>query len=132
MLRYKSDDDTQGSIWISEFKSMEKLSEQLTFILLILYQLDTDTQELFRADIEHFESIYANLKFMRQVKHRDGLVDDHPIEYYGRDYGAYDPFKYKDNTEKQINSISLEIMGVLGRIIRTTRERGIVIGDEMG
>lgn len=115
---------------MSQFKGMDSLSDQLNFILVLLYSLDGDTQALFEPEIKKFEDITMDIDFMRLVKHRDALVNDYPAEYFGRDYSSDDPFIFNAELEKQINEISLEIKSVLGRVLKTMAKEEIVISDE--
>lgn len=131
-MRVQDDEaQAQAQYWISEFKGIEKLAEQLQFILVLLYSQPEEIKNLFEAEILKFEKIWGDIKFMREVKHRDSLVNDYPSEYFGMDYGEDDPFKFKEDVEKRINKLSLEIMGVLGRIIKSTSTLGIIIGDDV-
>lgn len=123
-------EEFQYNHWISEFKSMTKLSEMLNFILVILYSLEEDVAKLFEAEIKHFEQISQDLKFMRAVKHRDAMIEEYAVEYFGKDYKEDDPFRFRKNTEIRIKKVELEIMGVLGRVIKTLKSQGIIISDE--
>lgn len=119
------------TLWITQFKSIEKLSEQLKFVVTILYSLEGKKQELFEAEIKKFEDIMMDLPFMRKVKLRDALVDDYPAEYYGRDYGGDDPFRYDKTVESAIADISLQLMAVLGRIIKVSKDNELFIDGDM-
>ena len=131
-MNYLPDDsDSQGNMWLAEFKSMEKLEEQLQFVIVILYSLSDDLQELFHAEIQRYEKIWSDINFMRDVRLRDSLVKEYPAEYFGRDYGGDDPFIFNMQVEVRINKLQLELMGVLGRIIKSTRGSGFVLGDEV-
>lgn len=115
---------------LSQFKSIETLTEQMNFILVLLYSLDGDKQTIFEAEIKKFEDILSDVKFMRRVRHRDALVKDYPAEYFGRDYGEGDPFQFRQKLEKEIKEIEIELMGVLGRIIKVMSQTTIVLGDD--
>lgn len=124
------DDNWQFINIMSQFKGMDSLSDQLNFILVLLYSLDGDTQALFEPEIKKFEDFTMDVDFMRLVKHRDSLVKEYPSEYFGKDYPEDDPFLFNPKLEKQINEISLEIMSVLGRVLKTMGREEIVIDDE--
>ena len=115
---------------MTHFKSIETLTERLDYILVLLYSLDGESQALFEAEIKKFENILTDIDFMRQVKYRDSLVRDYPTEYYGRDYSQEDPFLFLPDLEKQINEINIEIMAVLGRIIKVMSDSEVHIGDD--
>lgn len=123
-------DDFEYNQWIVQFKSIEKINEALSFVLTLLYSLDGSKQVLFEAEIKKFENIFTNLNFMRRVKHRDSLVQDYPSEYFGKDYGADDPFMYQADVEEVISNLNLELMSVLGRIIKVSKESELILGDE--
>lgn len=123
-------DDAQGNFWLSEFKGIKSFREQLSYILGILYSLEPETQELFQADMQKMEKLFLNMNFYREVEHRDALVQDYPAEYFGKDYGDDDPFLFKARTEQQITKLSLELLGILGRIIKANRGKGINVSDE--
>ena len=115
---------------LSQFKSIDTLTEKLNFVLILLYSLEGDKQAIFEAEIKIFENIVSNVKFMRQVKHRDSLVKEYPTEYFGRDFGEGDPFLFKNKLEEEINEIEIQMMGVLGRVIKVMAPSQVVIGDE--
>lgn len=117
--------------WISQFKSMTKLSEQLQFILLILNSLEGDSQEQFYNELTKFEEYFTDQEFMRKVKARDALIDSNPAEYYGRDFGEDDPYQYDQELEKNITEISMDILTTLGRVIKLMKSRDIAIPDEI-
>lgn len=123
-------EDSQGNIWLSEFKGIKSFREQLSYILGILYSLEPETQQLFDADIKKLERLFLNINFYREAEHRDALIKDYPAEYFGKDYGDDDPFLFKQNVEMQITKLSLELLGILGRIIKANRGKGINVGDE--
>jgi len=124
------DDNWQFINLMSQFKGMDSLSDQLNFILVLLYSLDGETQTLFEPEIKKFEDFTLDIDFMRKVKHRDSLVKNYASEYFGRDYTEDDPFLFNPDLEKQINEISLEIKSVLGRVLKTMAREEIVIDDE--
>lgn len=115
--------------WIAQFRTMEKLTDQLRFILTILYSLDAETQKQFHEQILKFEKIFESQNFMRKVKHRDALIENYATEYFGEDKGIDDPFRYKGDTEKLITKLSLEIMNCLGLIIKHLKSTEFTIGD---
>jgi len=108
---------------IYQLKETDRLAEQLKFVITLLYSLETDIQKDFMNEIKYFENIYSDLQFMREVFHRDALVEQFPADYYGRDYSDDDPFSYKEEIEKKINKISLEIMAVVGRIVKRIKRK---------
>lgn len=107
---------------MQNFKSMTKLKEQLRYVLLILYQLDNEGQKKFQDSILKIEKYLSDVKFMRAIGERDGMVDEHPIEYYGKDFGYDDPFIYKQKLEFRINTIELELLGILGLVIKHMKQ----------
>lgn len=117
--------------WISQFKSMNKLSEQLQFILTILNSLEGDIQKEFHDEIVEFEGYYMDDNFMRKVKERDAIISENPAEYYGRDFGNDDPYKYDKQVERKITEISMNIMATLGRIIKLMKSKEFFIGEDM-
>lgn len=123
-------DSIMSETIISTFKSLDKLEEQLKYVLVLLYQLDQKSQEKFQEQIVEFEDYFADTEFMRFVRHRDALVKDYPAEYFGRDYGFDDPFQFNPELEKKINDISMKIMAVLGLIIKSMKESHLFIGDD--
>jgi len=123
-------DDNYGMDIITQFKGINTLSGQLNFVLLQLYSLDGETQEAFRSDLIRLEKLFTDLDFMRQVRERDGLVEMHPVEYFGRDYGDNDPYLFNMPLEKKINDLSLELFGILGRVINMMKHKKVFIGDE--
>jgi len=127
---FNNNNDIMPETIISTFKSLDKLEEQLKYVLVLLYQLDMKTQQKFQDQILKFEEILSNTDFMRQVRHRDALVEDYPAEYFGRDYGYDDPFLFDEKLEKKINEISMEIMATLGLMIKEMKESSLFIGDE--
>lgn len=116
---------------ITTFKSLSSLEEQLKYAILLIYQLKTYQQEKYDDDLQMFEQVFNNIEFMRLVRHRDSLVRDYPAEYFGKDYGSDDPFLFHQKLEKRINDISMNIMSVLGRIIRDLKEDTIQLGESM-
>jgi len=115
---------------LSTFKSLEKLEEQLKYVLVLMYQLDQKTQEKFQDQIIEFEEYFADNEFMRVVRHRDALVKDYTAEYFGKDYGFDDPFQFDVELEKKINEIGMKIMATLGLIIKAMKESHLFIGDD--
>lgn len=124
------DDSFQALNILSNFKSIDTLTEQMNFVLILLYSLEGDKQAVFEAEIKKFEDILADIKFMRLVRHRDSLVKDYPSEYFGRDYGEGDPFVFNEQLEDRIKEIEIELMGVLGRVIKVMGQTHIVIGED--
>ncbi len=116
--------------WISQFKSMQKLTEQLQFMLTILYSLDGTGQAKFQDNILSFEKIRADHDLMRKVMLRDAIVVENPVEYFGKDFGLDDPFKYDKKLEEQIANISIDIMACLGLVIKYLKAQDFHIGDE--
>jgi len=127
---FNEDNEMIANQMINQFKSLDKLEEQLKYILTLLYSLDADSQEHFQPEILKFENIFLRNEYIRQVRHRDALVNDYPAEYFGKDFGQDDPFLYKKKLEQDMTNVSLEIMAVLGRIIKRMKAQNIVIGDE--
>ena len=127
-MNYDNQDMMVDSI-IQTFKSMTRLKEQLRYVLLILYQLDNEGQQRFQSSILKIEKYLKNIKFMRAVSERDGIVDEHPIQYFGRDYGYDDPYTYAEELEQQINQIELELLAILGMVIKHLKNE-FHIGDE--
>ena len=127
---YDDNVDFQANQMINTFKSLDKLEEQLKYIITLLYSLDGKSQVHFEQEIIKFENIFIKNRYMRQVRHRDALVNDYPAEYFGKDFGSDDPFNYKEKLEVDMTKLSLEIMAVLGRIIKRMKEQHLVIGDE--
>jgi len=115
---------------ISTFKSLDKLEEQLKYCLVLLYQLTEDQQNVFNEQIVEFEGYFADINFMREVRHRDAMVKDYSAEYFGKDYGFDDPFQFNPKLEKKINIISMRIMATLGLLIKQIKEQHINISDE--
>lgn len=115
--------------WISQFKSIQKLTEQLQFIMTILYSLDGTGQKKFQTNILKFERIRADHDFMRKVMLRDAIVVENPVEYFGKDFGLDDPFKYDKDLEKQIANLSIDIMACLGLVIKYLKAQDFHIGD---
>jgi hypothetical protein len=130
MGMFNGSDDFNADKLISDFKSMNKIEEQLKFVLLHLYSLDRDTQEKFRPQIVEYEKIMANNVFMRQVKYRDSLAEDYPSEYFGTDFGDDDPFIYDEKLELQISKISMRLLATVGLIAKAMKEKNIVIGED--
>jgi hypothetical protein len=114
---------------IQTFKSMTKLKEQLRYVLVLLYQLDSKGQKQFQDDILKLEKYLSDLKFMRSIGERDAIVEEYPREYFGRDYSYDDPFIYKQKLESHINKIELYLLSVIGMIIKYLKQDSIVIGD---
>ena len=115
---------------ISTFKSLEKIEEQLKYVLILLYQLDSNLQTKFQDQILEFEKLFNDDEFIRKVRYRDALVKEYPTEYFGRDYGFDDPFKFDKKLEDKINKLSMRIMAVLGLIIKEIKESKLYIPDE--
>ena len=90
--------------WINQFKSMNKLTEKLQFIVTILNSLNSEGQKKFHSFLIKFEKIMMNHQFMRMVQHRDAMVNENPVEYFGKDYGFDDPFKYNKDLEYTDNN----------------------------
>jgi len=122
--------DFQANQMITQFKSLDKLEEQLKYIITLLYSLDTKSQDHFSEEIRKFENIFIKNKYMREVRHRDALVNEYPSEYFGKDFGSDDPFNYKEKLEIDMTKLTLELMMVLGRIIKRMKEQHLVIGDD--
>lgn len=116
--------------WILQFKSMEKLTEKLQFVLLILYSVESPVQKKFEREILKFEDYLNDVKFMRAVKHRDALVDEYSAEYFGKDYGGDDPFSYNFKLEMKINKISMDLLSTLGRLIKVVKESEFSVGAD--
>ena len=123
-------DDYVGTNLLSQFKSCQTLTEQLNFIMPLLYSLDTDTKKLFDGEIRKFERLELDVDFMRAIKHRDSLIQDFSTEYFGQDFGSDDPFLYDKELETQIARLSLELMSILGRVINVMKKEQILIPDE--
>lgn len=128
-MNFGQDEDYFADTIIQNFKGMTKLKEQLRYVLIILYQLDDKGQEKFHESIVKIEKYLADIKFMRAISERDGMVEEHPIEYFGKDYGYDDPFIYKQALEIRINKIELELLAVLGMVIKHLKQH-MVISDE--
>jgi len=126
-----NDDNFQAINLLSQFKSIETLTEQMNFVLVLLYSLEGDKQEIFEAEIKKFEGILSDMKLMRRVRHRDSLVKDYPAEYFGRDYGEGDPFQFKEKLEIIIKEIEIELMAVLGRVIKVMANTTVVLDDDV-
>lgn len=116
--------------WITQFRQMSKLEEQLKFILLILKSVDAELQSKFHSEIILFEKYFLDKSFMREVKHRDSVIQTNSTEYYGKDFGEQDVFKFNEELENKITKISLKIMDTLGRIIKKINESEFNLGKE--
>lgn len=115
---------------IQNFKSMTKLKEQLRYVLLILYQLDQKGLENFHSNVLKIEKYLTDVKFMRAIGERDAIVDEYPREYFGKDFSYDDPFIYKQKLEVTINKIELELLGILGLVIKYLKQDSFTIPDE--
>lgn len=115
---------------ISTFKSLDKVEEQIKYVLVLLYQLDMANQEKFQEQILEFENYFSDIEFMKLVRYRDALVKDYSAEYFGRDYGIDDPFLFNKELEQKINEISMKIMATLGLIIKSMKESIVNIPDD--
>lgn len=115
---------------IQNFKSMTKLKEQLRYVLLILYQLDQKGLEQFHSNVLKIEKYLTDVKFMRAIGERDAIVDEYPREYFGKDFSYDDPFIYKQKLEVTINKIELELLGILGLVIKYLKQDSFTIPDE--
>jgi hypothetical protein len=122
-------DEMMADTIIQNFKSMSKLKEQLRYVLLILYQLDNEGQQKFQSEIVKLERYLANIKFIRRISERDAIVEEHPMEYFGKDFGYDDPFIYKDKLENTINKIELELLAILGLVVKHLKKQ-FHISDE--
>lgn len=121
--------DPQGILM--GYKSLNLFKEQMNYVLLLLYTLDHDKRKQFKPEIDKFETIFMDLDFKRKVERRDGLVQQYPVEYWGKDYGHDDPFQFDELTEEKVTELQLELMGVLGRIISLMQEDVINLDGEM-
>jgi len=130
MPLFQPSDDMSADKLISDFKSLDKLEEQLKFVLLHLYSLTKEEQDRFRPQIVEYEKLLSNTKFMRKVKYRDSLILDYPTEYFGNDYGEEDPFMYDEELENQIIKIGMRLLATVGLIAKSMKERSVSIGDE--
>jgi hypothetical protein len=124
-------DSMMADTILSRFTAMKSLKEQLRYVLVLMYQLDAKGQDLFHEHTVKLERYLGNVKFIRAVGERDGLVEDHPVEYYGRDFGYDDPFIYKEKLEVQINKIELELLAIIGLVIKYLKESSIFVEDSM-
>ena len=124
------DEEWSTNTLLREFKSINAIEPQIRFILAILYSLDPKSKELFSADTRKLERLLNNQKFLRNIRYRDSLVTDYSMEYYGRDYGEDDPFRYNDKLERDIQNLSLELMRILGSIINVMKDTSIFVRDE--
>ena len=127
---YDEDNSFQVINLLSQFKSIETLTEQINFVLILLYSLDGEKQPIFEAEIKKFENLLTDIKFMRKVRHRDSLVKDYPAEYFGRDFGEGDPFHFEEDLEIEIKEFEIELMAVLGRVIKVMSTTDINIGED--
>lgn len=119
--------DNSADNWISQFRIIDKIYEQLKFIVVLLYSLDTEGQKKFRPQILKFEKYLSNNVLMRKIRYRDALISDHPTEYYGKDLGDDDPFLYLEELEAKITNLSMEIMACLGLVVKHVKEQEFTI-----
>lgn len=124
------DDEFSTNVLLREFKSINAIEHQLKYILSIIYSLDAKSKEIFSADTRKLERLLNNQRFLRNIRYRDSLVTEYSMEYYGRDYGEDDPFKYNDALERQIQNLSMELMRILGSIIQVVKETSLFVRDE--
>ena len=121
-------DDYESIKMIETFKNSKSVVEKLEFVLAILYSLDGEQKEKFDADIIKYEKWKLNMKLMRRIKHRDALVEETPVEYFGKDY-IDDPFEYNEQIESAIAKMELELMASLGRVILIKKVQNIFVDD---
>jgi len=131
LMAFNEDKDYEISQVINNFKGIDKLEEQIKFVLLYIYQLEAAKQELFHAEILKYEELLLNHDFFRRVKRRDALVEKHPGEYFGKDYDYDDPFLYDSEIETQISNISLQLINLLGLVLKAMKENNFMLDDEM-
>jgi hypothetical protein len=123
--------DVEAHQILTHFKSIHKLTEQMNYVLTLLYSLDSKTAEKFRPEILWLEKVMGDLVFMRRVRHRDAMVEQYPAEYFGRDYGQDDPFLYDAEIESAIQDVSMRCLAVVGRVISTMKEDTVFLSDSM-
>lgn len=124
------DDEFSTNVLLRDFKSINAIEPQLKYILSIIYSLDAKSKEIFSADTRKLERLLNNQRFLRNIRYRDSLVTEYSMEYYGKDYGEDDPFKYNDDLERQIQNLSMELMRILGSIIQVVKETSLFVRDE--
>lgn len=122
------DQETSPDSWLSEFRQIEKLTEQLKYVLVLLYSLSQAGQEHFHPEILKLEKYYQNHALMRKIKYRDAVLQDYAVEYLGVDYSE-DPFEYDEQLERSITTIEMQLMALLGRIIKFVKESEFKISD---
>jgi hypothetical protein len=121
------DDDSymayqQGLQIINHLRQIDKVEEQLKYILILIHSLPQDKMELFRNDLVYFEKLFKDPNFIRQMRERDAIVTDYAMEYFGKDFGESDPFLFKAELEEKITRISMRIMETAGKIVQEIKE----------
>lgn len=122
-------DDYGADRIIADFKSIEKIEEQLKFVLLQLYSLPMDKQKTFRNQIIQFEKMFVNQKYMRKIRHRDAMIEENSQEYFGKDYGEDDPFLYNPKLEESITRLSMKLLATIGLIVKSMKENIFSVDD---
>ena len=116
---------------INNFKSIDKLKEQIKFVLLYIYQLDSTSQNLFYNETLMLEGMLKDVDFFRRVERRDALAEKHPVEYFGRDYDFDDPFLFDAEIEARITKVNLDLLAILGRVLTMLKKAGFSLDKEM-
>jgi hypothetical protein len=115
---------------LMQFKSIKSVEEQITFVLGLLYTLDSKDSDVFHTEILNLEELLEDTELMRAIRYRDSIVESFASEYFGRDYGEDDVFKFEKELEEFLLKTTRKLLAILGRYLRVTGEVRIDLGDE--
>lgn len=129
-LDYSPEDKTAWSIEqlvidvVSEFSIIRKINKTL-FIMTILEEKNLMTKELKTVKTQIMK-IYENPESYRLMGYRDALLSSNRVEYFGKDYGKDDAYKYNKKVEDFVFELNRIIINILAKAylkLRTSEEQ---------
>ncbi|NOR85440.1 hypothetical protein GQ473_04930 [archaeon] len=97
---------------ISERQITKRVTLALFILEVLLKQKCPDIELKLKSYKKELTVYLTDLKYHKLLNYRDSIIDEHAIDYFGRDFGENDVLKYNIDAEKVISKLNILLIEV--------------------
>lgn len=97
---------------ISEKQITKRLNLALFIIKVLLKKDCSGIKDELLSYQKKIIKYLTDLKYHKQLNYRDSIIDEHAVDYFGRDFGAEDVLKYNVESETIVSEINMLLIDV--------------------
>lgn len=106
---------------ISEKQIIKRVTMALFIIAVLQKQKCPDIEDKLKLFNKQLREYLTDLNYHKMLNYRDSIIDEHAIDYFGRDFGKDDVLKYNVDAETVISKLNLVLIDVFATAyIQTT------------